>query len=100
MGRSGINWSAEFPRLIADLTGDGRADIVGFGIDGVWISLNDGRGGFRTPDFLTNDSLEQGQFGYNQGWRVAKHIRTLAKLGTPHPDIVGFGDDGVWTALG
>ena len=25
------------PRLLADLTGDGRADIVGFGDDGVWV---------------------------------------------------------------
>jgi hypothetical protein len=25
------------PRLLADLTGDGRADIVGFGDDGVYV---------------------------------------------------------------
>ena len=25
------------PRFLADLTGDGRADIVGFGDAGVWV---------------------------------------------------------------
>ena len=30
----------------ADLTGDGRADIVGFGNAGVWASLNNGNGTF------------------------------------------------------
>ena len=147
MGRTGINWGAEFPRFITDLTGDGRADIIGFGTVGVWVSLNDGRGGFSTPAFVPNDSSGQGQFGYGQGWRVENHVRTLAKLVAPSlvntgfkttvaqgggtaptttqaattkssstfigegfapvrtpqlsPDtIVGFGDDGVWTALG
>jgi hypothetical protein len=32
----------EHPRFLADLTGDGRADIVGFGNAGVWVSLNNG----------------------------------------------------------
>jgi hypothetical protein len=27
------------PRLTADVNGDGRADIVGFGNAGVWVSL-------------------------------------------------------------
>ena len=27
------------PRFVTDLTGDGRADILGFGDDGVWVSL-------------------------------------------------------------
>jgi hypothetical protein len=29
-------------RLLADITGDGRTDIVGFGDDGVWVSLSQG----------------------------------------------------------
>ena len=35
MSWSGQSWGPEQPRLVADLTGDGRADIVGFGLDGV-----------------------------------------------------------------
>ena len=30
------------PRFVVDLTGDGHADIVGFGDDGVWVALNSG----------------------------------------------------------
>jgi hypothetical protein len=46
-GFSAGGWRVErHPRFLADLTGDGRADIVGFGDGGVWVSLNNGNGGF------------------------------------------------------
>jgi hypothetical protein len=134
MGRTGINWGVEFPRFAVDLTGDGKADVIGFGTDGVWVSLANGQGGFSTPVFVPNDSSGQGQFGYGQEWRTEKHVRTLANLVPPIvriiarestgetavpagiepvnrigvtspflrpavPDIVGFGDAGVWTAI-
>jgi len=89
MEKSGINWGAEFPRIAADLTGDGKVDIIGFGIDGVWVSLNDGKGNFSTPRFVPNDSSGQGQFGYGQGWRVEKHVRTLGDIGDPFRATLG-----------
>jgi hypothetical protein len=46
---TGLNWTAEHPRFVIDVTGDGRADIVGFGDDGVWTALNNGSGAFHTP---------------------------------------------------
>ena len=124
MSWTGINWTSDFPRMLADVTGDGRADIVGFGLDGVWISRNDGQGNFLPPERgLAN-------FGFNQSWRVDKHVRATGDFGDPlrpfdhvsslprarvransmasrvgrlpripGADLVGFGDDGVWTAL-
>ena len=89
-------WRVEkHPRFLADLTGDGRADIVGFGDAGVWVSLNNGNGTFKAP------ALAVGNFAYNAGgWRVEKHPRFLADLtGDGRADIVGFGDAGVWVAL-
>ncbi len=79
------------PRLVGDLTGDGRADIVGFGDDGVWTALGNGDGTFQPPQLVLNG------FGYVAGgWRVEKHPRFLADLtGTGKADIVGFGEDGV-----
>jgi hypothetical protein len=80
-------------RTMADVNGDGRSDIVAFGRDGTWIALS-GSTRFYAPVFYP-------EFGYEQGWRVTMHPRLLADInGDGHADIVGFGNDGVWTALG
>jgi hypothetical protein len=85
------------PRLLVDLTGDGRADIVGFGDAGVYVALNNGDGTFRfTPVPVIND------FGFSAGgWRVDRHPRLVGVLSSSHhADIVGFGDAGVIVARG
>jgi len=83
------------PRFVADLTGDGRADIIGFGDAGVWTALGNGDGTFQAPQ------LGIANYGYDQDWRVDKHPRFIAHLtNSGFADIVGFGTDGVWTALG
>ena len=88
-------WRADrHVRLLADLTGSGRDDVVGFGDDGVWIALNNGDGTFAPARFVLAN------FGFNQGWRVGAHPRFLADLtGDGKPDIVGFGNAGVYVAL-
>ncbi len=43
------------PRFLADLTGDGRADIVGFGNAGVWVALNNGNGTFQAPQMVVDE---------------------------------------------
>jgi hypothetical protein len=54
------------PRMVTDLTGAGRADIIGFGDDGVWVSLgNDGA--FQPTHFVLQN------LGFNQGWRLDSH---------------------------
>jgi hypothetical protein len=46
-GYNAGGWRVDMhPRFLADLTGDGRADIVGFGDAGVWTALNNGNGTF------------------------------------------------------
>jgi hypothetical protein len=90
------NWRVErHPRMLADVTGDGRADIVGFGNAGVWVALNNGNGTFQAPQLVVPN------FGYDAGgWRVEHHPRFLADLtGDGRADIVGFGEAGVWAAL-
>jgi hypothetical protein len=88
-------WRVEkHERLLGDVNGDGREDIVGFGTDGVWLALAASNGTFPPSAFVLAN------FGYDQGWTPAKHIRTLADLnGDGKQDIVGFGEYGVWTAL-
>ncbi len=89
-------WRVEkHPRFLADLTGDGKADIVGFADAGVYVALNNGDGTFQTPKMVIN------RFGYEAGvWRVEKHPRFLADLtGDGKADIIGFGNSGVTVAL-
>jgi hypothetical protein len=94
-GYAAGGWRLEkHPRFLADLTGDGRADIVGFGETGVWVALNAGDGTFAAPQKVLSG------FGHNTGWRPERHPRFLADLtGDGRADIVGFGDAGVWVAM-
>jgi len=63
------------PRFLADLTGDGRADIVGFGSAGVYVALSNGDGTFSDVGrVLDNYCYDAG------GWRVDRHPRFLADL--------------------
>jgi len=71
-------WRVEkHPRYLADLTGDKRADIVGFGDAGVWVSRNNGDGTFQ-PATKVVDNLAHDA----GGWRVLKHPRFTPGPGT------------------
>jgi len=72
------------------MNGDGRADVVGFGHAGVYISTSTGTS-FRAPRLRNN------KFGYIDGWRTERHVRTVGDvIGNGNDDIVGFADDGVY----
>ncbi|MFF9457716.1 FG-GAP-like repeat-containing protein [Streptomyces flaveolus] len=83
-------------RLLADVTGDGTPDIIGFGDEGVWVSHNRGDGLFDQAQLVCRG------FGYNDdagAWRVDRHPRFLTDItGDGRADIVGFGGPGVYVA--
>lgn len=82
-------------RTLADVDGDGRDDIVGFGDAGVYVAYSQGDGSFTAPELKVRD------FGWDQGWRVGQHPRMLADLnGNGTADIVGFGYSGVTISHG
>jgi hypothetical protein len=93
-------WSSDhlYPRELADVNGDGLADIVGFGIAGATVALATGGGNFGPA------SLRLGAFGTSNGaggWSSDDlYPRELADVnGDGLADIVGFGIAGVTVAL-
>src|SRR5262245_26884372 len=90
-------WSSDnlYTRELADVNGDGMADIVGFGQAGVYVSQATGNGQFAAPTF------ELATFGPGAGgWSSDyPYIRELADVnGDGMADIVGFGQAGVYVS--
>ncbi len=82
------------PRMMADMNGDGKADIVGFGYAGVWIALSTGTG-FGVPSLWTTGF--SGAFGWSNN---NLKPRTVADVnGDGKYDIVGFETGGTWVAI-
>ncbi|NQU44490.1 VCBS repeat-containing protein, partial [bacterium] len=110
------------PRFAEDVTGDGKADIIGFGDKGVFI-------GESTGSAFTAPEMRVSGFGYRDGWRVREetadfhlheiwtaeeqfclaqeypgqymeHPRFIEDIdGDGAMDIAGFGPEGVTVAL-
>ena len=87
-----------YPRTAADVNGDGRADIVGFGSAGVYVALATGNGGFAAPTLAYQGFGAADEAG---GWADAnRYPRMLADVnGDGNADIVGFGTGGTYVAL-
>ena len=89
----GVNagWEVDkHPRMMADVNGDGRDDVVGFGDQHVLVSLSTGNG-------FTEPTHSAGFFGYNNAWRTHRHPRMMADVnGDGNDDVVGFGNAGVY----
>jgi hypothetical protein len=93
-------WSSDntYPRKLADVSGDTRADIVGFGAFGIYVSSADGTGGFLTPGFANGTSFWGAQTG---GWSSQDaYLRLVADAHGSHlGEIVGFAQGGVYVSL-
>jgi len=74
-------------RRVGDVNGDGRADIIGFGEQAVFVSYGQKNGTFSTPKAIIKD------FTYGAGgWRTEKHERLIGDVdGDSRADIIGFG---------
>ena len=87
-------------RLVHDINGDGRPDIVAFGAPGVFVALG--------QDPATHGGQAFGQlylalndFGLNQGWSNTQTPRLVGDVnGDGVADLVGFGASSTFAALG
>ena len=89
------NWDiAKSPRTLVDVNSDGRADVLGYALDGVYVALSQG-------DTFAAPVRYLGDLSYNQGWRSADHIRSLSDVnGDGYVDIIAVNDANVFVALG
>jgi hypothetical protein len=89
-------WSTQdaFARVTGDVNGDGKADVVGFGVAGTFVAYGQADG------TLSAATLDAANFGANQGWNSDNVFhRELADLnGDGRADIVGFGFNGVFAS--
>jgi len=90
----GWNTYNTYPRTVTGVNGDGKADVIGFGSAGTYVSLSTG-GSFGAQ------TLWIANYGTNAGgWKTAdKYPRIVADAnGDRYGEVVAFGDSGVFVS--
>lgn len=109
-------WGAQYPRGVADVNGNGRADIWAIGEHGVYVAwaadINDDGQADHFENLNSvwvyeskwrhngeNDTAYQ-QFTPYRGWERGVHPRVFGDVnGNGRADLVGFGENAVFVAV-
>jgi len=96
-GYSAGGWTSQdrYPRMVADVNGDGRADVVGFGNTGTYVSLSTGTSFAASRRWIA-------YYGYSAGGWTSQdaYPRALADVdGDGQADVIGFGDPGAYVSF-
>ena len=95
-------WTSQdqYPRAVADIDGDGRDDIIGFGQDSIFYALSEGDGSFTESEILNLEGASNFTIGAGGWTRQGQFPRFLDDInGDDKADIVGFGSESVFAAL-
>jgi hypothetical protein len=89
----------EYARQLADINGDNRADIIGFGASGTYYALGQVDGTFGP---VTTDIAAFGSNAAAGGWTdqntYPRLVANVDATGDRHADIVGFASNGVFVS--
>ncbi len=84
-----------YPRCMGDVNGDGKADVVGFGNKGVYVSLSTGSAFGPATQWISNYGVLAGKWtAYDAYPRGVADVNGDGKA-----DVVGFGNKGVYVSL-
>lgn len=94
----GAGWANQdrHPRMLADVNGDGRADLVGFGPGGVYVGLGQANGTF-AASFRGIDAFGETAGGWTSFETFPRFVKDVN--GDGRADVIGFGNDAVFVSL-